>query len=756
MNSKLRNGFRLGDWEVYPLRNALVGPEGEVHVEPKVMQVLERLAVNQGEVVERDRLLEDLWGGRAMSDEPLTRCVASLRHAVGDDPRDPKYIQTIPKRGYRLVCPVKPLDVRPQSLVRKHHRRLIAAAIAVVTVVWFLADLSTKAPDDEAPQLGVTGEAISETPAGSIAVLPFRNLSPTVDDDYLAEGIHADILTNLTKISALDKVISRTSMEQYRGTNKPVPVIARELAVATILEGDLQRSGDRIRINVQLINALDDSHLWAETYDRDLTATNLFATQSEISREVVSTLQIVLTDEESGRIEVAPTMSLDAYGEFVMGRSALIKPTPENLAEAEIHFRNAIALDADYALAYVGLADTLALQPEHDHRISDVPSTERRELIDKALSIDPSLGEAYTSLAFLKMKLGENKEAERYFLKSIDLSPNYADAQRWYAYLLTTRFDRNEEALPYIRKAVGLEPDTAWQRLTQARILSNLSRHDEALSVLYTAVERDPEFGRYYYEITKTLRHVGRLGEAMRWADAGIQLNPHNMHLQRYRCDLLLNLNDLDSAESCQDSVNTAFSGEDLVARIQIHFVRAEFDKAAQLTEKLASSSELSHWHQLMLAFNFLVLGDAERAEQILQELEPGLVNDDDVEVTTDNETAALVVAHVLFATGNVDRANRLFDQILDAFRDRYRDGDYEYSQAILGIYAARRDEPQLIAAFRNALDAGWRKGWHWLEYPVFDFVRDDAEWQALMTELEADLLRQRQWYEENKDEPLF
>jgi len=238
----------------------------------------------------------------------------------------------------------------------------------------------------------------------SIAVLPFRNRSNVPEDAFFVDGIHDDLLTQLSRIETLDKVISRTSTEQYRNTTKSIPQIGSELGVVTILEGGVQRAGNQVRINVQLIDTSTDEHLWAHTYDRTLTVENLFGIQSEISREIVTALHGVLSDKDSLALQSAPPTNLDALTEYQLGRRELAKRTAESLALAEKSFKRAIELDANYALAYVGLAETYPLQVIYAN-MAYVDSVEpQREAIETALALNPELGEAYAALGLLHLR----------------------------------------------------------------------------------------------------------------------------------------------------------------------------------------------------------------------------------------------------------------------------------------------------------------------------------------------------------------
>ncbi|MEE8426736.1 MAG: winged helix-turn-helix domain-containing protein [Woeseiaceae bacterium] len=762
MKGDTQNGFRLGDWQVYPLRNLLVGPPGEIHIEPKVMQVLESLASNPGQVVERDQLLDDLWDGRVFSDEPLTRCIAALRHALGDDPHDPEYIQTIPKSGYRLVCPVESLqqatdDATDDSGNRGRRRIALPALLGLILIAAVVvAYRFTFISPVESPQLSVEGTTQSVPPVYSIAVLPFRNLSAVAEDAFFVDGIHDDILTQLAKLSSLEKVISRTSVERYRETTKPMQQIGQELAVATILEGGVQRAGDRVRINVLLIDAVTDNHLWVETYDRQLTVENLFAIQSEISREIVGALQLVLTDEENERLKVMPTTSLEAHNEFVLGHRQMARRTAEELSRALAHFEKAIELDPNYALAYVGLADSLALQVGYaDLKLAD--SLEPRQAaIDTALELDPLSGEAYTSLASLRWSELKAEQAQEYFLKAIELSPNYATAHDWYAWTVLRGNARYEEALVHIRKAIELDPMAPILTSHLAGMLWRLGRAEDAQTTLLKGIERNPQFPGHYSHMTIQLLALGRVGEAMNWSRAATRLAPLYFSIRINECLYYLLLSDDQSAERCFDSVETAFPEKSFGWRIDLYEYRSQPQEVAKLLEELAQR-ELTLFMKERLAWSYLYNGEADKARSIMQDLEPGLYGDEEVIIKPWEWFKTTMVAYTLYVDGELDRANYLFDRSLETMRSMHRTRGWGYGAWDAAIHAVRGEKQKAISALREAIDVGWRQEWWWvLRSPLFDAMRDESEWVGLVAELEADIARQRQWYEDHKDEPLF
>jgi TolB-like protein/DNA-binding winged helix-turn-helix (wHTH) protein/Tfp pilus assembly protein PilF len=791
MKGNTHRGFRLGNWQVYPLRNLLVGPPGEVHIEPKVMQVLNCLASKPGEVFERGKLLEDLWDGRALSDEPLTRCIAALRHALGDSPTRPEYIQTIPKVGYRLICPVEALgpatddaDAGESAVSRKKgvsgSGRPIALAVflgLILIAVVYVASRSMLTGPGESPPLSVEDATRSEAPVYSIAILPFRNRSNLAEDAFFVDGIHDDILMQLAKFSSLDKVISRTSVERYRDTSKPMPQIGRELGVATVLEGSVQRAGERVRINVQFIDAATDNHLWGESYDRELTAENLFAVQSEISREIVGALQLVLTDEENKRLEAMPTVSLEAYNEYAEGRQEMARRTAEALYRAQAHFEKAIELDSDYALAYIGLADTLALQvvPHTNLRMED-SFAPRQAAIDRALALDPFLGEAYTSLASLRLDQSSDQEAVEYFLKGIELSPNYATAYERYgsALIYKGRTDSdNEAALPYLRKAIELDPMSAVTTESLGHVLFRLGRVEEAQTTLLKGIERNPGYPRFYTRMSQQLSTLGRVGEAAQWVRAATRLAPSDFGIRHRECKLYLELGAYQSAEHCYDSAQEAFSERGGYSRkLMLYLSRSQprEAEAVELVDQLAQralnpSVGDGRPAKELLAWSHFQLGEMAKARLILQELEPDLYGDEDVFNKVHDENAfkkgyggwtMARVAYTLYADGQLDRANYLFDGMLEAMQSLHRTRGRAYGVMDVFIHATRGDRQKAISALREAIDMGWRVGWWELRSMPYDLMREDPEWIDLINELEADIARQRQWFENHKDDPLF
>ena len=290
----------------------------------------------------------------------------------------------------------------------------------------------------------------------SIAVLPFDNRSAKADDAFFVDGIHDDILTQLSKVSAL-KVISRTSVEQFRDTKLPVKDIAALLGVNSILEGGVQRGGDRVRVTVQLIDAATDAHLWAETFDRDLTAENVFAIQSEVAAAIAGALRAELTAGEKARVDDVPTQSIEAWESYQLGKQRMARRSSESLAEAEQFFRKAIELDPQFALAHVGLADVLALQVLYSGAPRVAALTEADKSVAEALRLQPDLSEAWASAGTNAFFRRAYDGAGTKFRRAIEINPNNSTARHRYSVVLRDT-GRHDESLEQIERAIALDP----------------------------------------------------------------------------------------------------------------------------------------------------------------------------------------------------------------------------------------------------------------------------------------------------------
>jgi pentatricopeptide repeat protein len=357
----------------------------------------------------------------------------------------------------------------------------------------------------------IAAQARADEAGHSIAVLPFANLSADPDNEYFSDGITEEILTVLAPVEGL-KVISRTSVMQYKGTTKSVRQIADELDVASVLEGSVRRAGDRVRIAAQLIDARTDKHLWAERYDRSLE--DIFEIQTDVAERIVEALKMRLTSREKARIAERPTESVEAYEEYLKGRYFLPKRTEEAIRQAIEHFRKAVEVDPSFAQAWAGMADGYALLPSYSETPISEMSSEARAAAGRALALDPGLGEAHAAIGMVAELLGDAEEADRQFRRAIELSPGYATAHHWYGNFLTTK-GRHDEAIAELREALDLDPVSlpVLSGLGTAYMFSD--RMDGAIQTYSKIVEMDPGYVTGPANLAETYDALDRCEEAL-------------------------------------------------------------------------------------------------------------------------------------------------------------------------------------------------------------------------------------------------
>ncbi|PYI44999.1 MAG: hypothetical protein DMF11_13565 [Verrucomicrobia bacterium] len=350
--------------------------------------------------------------------------------------------------------------------------------------------------------------------AKSIAVLPFDNLSRDPDNAYFCEGVQDEILTRLAKVADL-KVISRTSTQHFKSTPDNLPQIAKQLGVTNILEGSVQKASDQVRVNVQLINALTDAHLWADTYDRKLT--DIFAVESDIAKTIAETLQAKLTGSEKSLITKTPTVNPEAYELYLKGRFFWNKRTGADLLKSIDYFKQAIEKDQKYALAYAGLADAYVLLPPYGAASPSESFPQAEAAARKALELDDTLAEAHTSLGqvllFYDLDFaGSTMEFER----ALSLDPNYATAHHWYGgggpLLALGQFDR---AIKEGKRAVELDPLSLINNADLGWLYFNARRYNEAEAQARKTLEMDSHFYLAHYYLGEVLQLKGQLTEAI-------------------------------------------------------------------------------------------------------------------------------------------------------------------------------------------------------------------------------------------------
>jgi len=419
-------------------------------------------------------------------------------------------------------------DVSPnESITRKTGRKLVGLTIALAVIAVGLLVFQFPRPKslNKAALSTPSGPTTPATPAladKSIAVLPFDNLSRDPDNAYFCEGVQDEILTRLAKVADL-KVISRTSTQKYKSAPDNLRAIAQQLGVANILEGSVQKANDQVRVNVQLINAANDAHLWADIYYRKVT--DIFAAESEIAKTIADTLQAKLTGSEMAAMAKAPTADSEAYELYLKGNYFWNKRTGADFHKAIDYFNQAIAKDPNYALAYVGLADSYLLLSNYGAAAPKDSMPQARAAAQKALELDSNLAEVHATLAILSQGDFEFKRAITEYERAIQLSPNYAMAHHWFGDGPLMALAMTNRSIAEGKRSVELDPLSLINNADLGWVYINARRYEEAIAQLRKTIEIDSHFYLAHYYLGEALQLKGQLTEAIVEYRAAVELN---------------------------------------------------------------------------------------------------------------------------------------------------------------------------------------------------------------------------------------
>ena len=496
---------RAGELRKHGLRIKLQG---------QPVNVLVILLERPGEVVTRDELQKRLWSADTYVDfeHSLNAAVKRLRAALGDSAEAPRFVETLPRRGYRFIAPLSQPAARvPQAAAQDQKpagRRIFVLAAAAMVVIVLLITIGLKLP-------GLRDTPRNRTfsgPVRSLAVLPLANLSGDPGQDYFVDGMTDALRQHLEGISSL-RVISRTSSMHYRGSGKPLPDIARELKVDAIVEGSVLRSGDRVRISVELIQAGMDRRLWSNSYERDLR--DVFALQADVALSIADEIRVTLTPPDRARLARVHASNPDAYQAYSKGRFFWNKRTEEDLKKAIGFFQQAVDKDPAYALAYDGLADCWLPLGWYGYLSPSATFPYAKAAVTRALSLDDALAEAHTSLAFVSLYYDRDwTKAEREFRRGIALNPNYANGHHWYAEYLTL-VGRHKQAIAESERARELDPLSTIINTWLGSRYFFARQYDKAIEEYRNAVEMDPNFVPAHLVLGHAYEQKGMLKEAI-------------------------------------------------------------------------------------------------------------------------------------------------------------------------------------------------------------------------------------------------
>lgn len=542
MGRPARRLYEFGPFRLDPAEHVLLRDGEPVALRPKEFAVLVALVENHGHVLTKDELLKGVWPGQLVEEGNLNRQISTLRRALGETSDEPQYVETIPKVGYRFVAPVREIRDQGADLVIERHtiarivteeeevanggdvfdpllepkalpasgekkinrRRSLALGAIIVLLVGLTLALAY------AWSLRKSQERKTVATVRSLAVLPFKPIGAGEEDQYLGLGMADALITKLSNIREIN-IRPTSAVRKYDAPGQDPVVAGRELHVEAVIEGSVQRVGDRIRVTVQLVSVRDGAPLWAEKFDEQFT--DIFAVQDRISEQAARALTPGSAEKEL--LTKRYTENSEAHQLYLKGRYFWNKRTVEGLHKGIGYFSEAVDKDPSYALAYVGLADSYSLLSDYGGLPPKQTYPQAKEAAERALELDERLAEAHAALAFIKAAYDWDwPGAESEYRRAIELNPNYETAHQWYAEYLSGQ-GRHEEAVAEIRRAKEINPVSLIINAVEAWVLYHARQYDQAIAQAQKVVEMDPHFAEVYEYLKRCYDQKGMYKEAI-------------------------------------------------------------------------------------------------------------------------------------------------------------------------------------------------------------------------------------------------
>jgi len=503
--------FYLSDWQVLPSEGLLTRSDRVEHLEPLAMAVLVYLADHVGEVVSREALEKDVWHGAVVGYDAVTNTVIKLRKALQDDARDPRFIATVPKKGYQLIADVRFEEIlvgqnTPSIFTTSEHKKTLwnngvtwalaaLVGIGLLGLTWL---------DDDSHR--------GETERPSIVVLPFVNLGEDQRQAYLADGITEDIITDLSRMSEI-RVLASSTAQRYKNKQVRPEQVGEELEVKFVLKGSIRQLGGELRVNAQLVDTATGFNVWAERYDRKVS--EVFAVQDEVTQSIVRELALNLSSQEKQRLARQATANLQAYDYFQEGQRLYKISTQQTSHRAIDMYRKAIELDPAYGRAYGAMAVTFTINYQRDWTDAPLETLDRAlQLAKKAVALDDTTPQTWWALGFVYLTHKEYSLAEQAAKKSIEVAPNYADGYGLLA-LINSYLGRAEEAIALNNKGIALNPYYSHEYLvTYGLAYYTLGQYQDAITILEDGHARNPNHVVIKYLLCANYLRVGRQDEA--------------------------------------------------------------------------------------------------------------------------------------------------------------------------------------------------------------------------------------------------
>jgi len=755
MSAKLEGPFQLGRWHVNPALDTISRDGQTLKLEPRMMRLLMCLADSPGAVVSQERLLTEVWAGVVVGPASVYQAVSQLRRLLGDTEPEPSYIATVPRKGYRLVAPVRAFDPIPAmapvpapppvpaKVAERAPRRWrrwawLAAAVgfgALAVPFWFgwlpgARWLASPDHDD------------------SIVVLPFIDMGDEKSDQPFCDGLTEELSNWLAQIPTL-RVVARTSAFSFRGLNEDVRAIGQTLGATHVLEGSMRRSGDHMRITVQLIDARSGYHMWSSEYDRPFE--DAIRIQEDIARSVADSLEIRLTQDTAQRFAARRSESPEAYRLYLLARHDQQERTPESNLQAIDLYRRSLAADPQFALAYVGLAYATINERHLSGRSVEDVTKAAEPLLAKAAESEPDLSELYAVRAALRDEQGRTDEALNDLNRAVALNPSDSWAFAELGRLYTVQ-GQPRSALQSLLRALALDPLDYVLHARQCLALQDLARFAQATA----ACERARLLqGRGYWAtvVSEWLAwSQGDLVQAMVWSGRALKEDPQSIGAYERRADLMLTLGMATEARTVYEQARAATHDDEAVdidlSRVVYYEGGADALRAQLTATKLEQSP---HARALIEACYFrLLLHDSVPARQLMARA----MQAPDFDAARLNSAwfarwglsdqlilaaAELEAGESTAATQHLQQIAALLDRLTAAGEERF--GIYALRAQVLALSG---NSAGAMQALNRAFDLGWRSSWWAQHEPYLASLWTRGDFRALMVRVENSNRRMR------------
>ncbi|MCL4523788.1 MAG: tetratricopeptide repeat protein [Acidobacteria bacterium] len=524
MSQASKHLYVFGPFRLIPGEWLLLRDGVPVPLTPKVFETLLALVENAGHAMEKDDLLKRVWPDTFVEEATLAKNISTLRKALGEGEGGAEYIETLPKHGYRFVAAVQRIEDTAAGdgpggtetfagAARGNRAKYAVAAIAVVSVALGVALVAWE---------WLRPRATPPVSKVKLAVLPFENLSGDESQEYIADGLTEEVIARLSNLNPQGlAVIARTSTMKYKGSDKDIAGISRELGVDYVLESSFRREGDRVRVTAQLIQSSDQTHLWAETYEREVG--QILPLQSELTETIARQMRVVLPEAKSQTASLAP-LNLEAHLLYLKGRYYWNKRTPDGLKQATDYYQQALDLDPNYARAWAGLATVYALLDEYQVLPAREAYLRAKAAASRALELDPAQVEARAARALVRGWYDwDAPGAEQDFKQAIAINPNYSVARHWYGMLLMAD-GRFEEARQEFERALLSDPLSNSIPVAIGASYYHARQFDQAIAQYLRAVESQPRSAGVRFHLGRAYARKGMHKEAVEQFETGAQL----------------------------------------------------------------------------------------------------------------------------------------------------------------------------------------------------------------------------------------